>query len=63
MRGSRNKILVDNDGLEILRRAKELEEKTKDLKVVQNLIKGELQSAKEEPNVSWGAYVAKDELV
>lgn len=48
-RGAKNKILVDNDGLMILRRAKELEEQGLTLKDVATQIDAELQSQQSEP--------------
>jgi predicted RNase H-like nuclease (RuvC/YqgF family) len=44
-RGSKNKVLVDNNGLAVLRRAKELEDSGYTLKDALNELKTELQSA------------------
>jgi DNA-binding transcriptional MerR regulator len=64
-RGDNNKILVDNDGLAILRRAKELEDLGNTLQAVSNLLKLELASngrkSQQEAISSASAY--RDELV
>lgn len=43
VRGSKNKILIDNNGLEILKRIKDLEMQSKDLKEIQNILQTELK--------------------
>lgn len=43
-RGKKNKILLENNGLEILKRIKELEQEGNTFKTIQNLIEEELKS-------------------
>lgn len=47
-RGAKNKILVDDSGLEILKRAKEIEENNKTISQALNRVKEELNSSKTE---------------
>lgn len=51
-RGSKNKLLVDNNGLMILRRAKELEESGHTLKDVATILEEELNGSGQDPTAN-----------
>lgn len=58
-RGDKNKILVDNNGIAILRRMKELEDNGKTLEEALNTVKQELNQQRETPSSSASEFNVK----
>jgi len=64
-RGENNKILIDNDGLAILKRAKELEDLGNTLQAVANMLKLEMKRSNEDSQEKGVIAVStyRDELI